>query len=65
MSLKNLFFPKFMRKYIEYYKEYGLKKTIKDHGWRLFVIVFFFYLVRDGLLYIIIPYFAAKGIFNF
>ena len=54
-----------MRKYIEYYKEHGLKKTIKDHGWRLFVIVFFFYLVRDGLLYIIIPYFAAKGIFNF
>ena len=65
MSLKNLFFPKFMRKYIEYYKEHGLKKTIKDHGWRLFVIVFVFYLVRDGLLYIIIPYFAAKGIFNF
>ena len=54
-----------MRKYLEYYKEYGLKKTIKDHGWRLFVIVFFFYLVRDSLLYIIIPYFAAKGIFNF
>ena len=54
-----------MRKYVEYYKEYGLKKTINDHGWRLFVIVFVFYLVRDSLLYIIIPYFAAKGIFNF
>ena len=65
MSLKNLFFPKFMRKYFEYYKEYGLTKTIKNYGWRLFVIVFVFYFVRDFLLYIIIPYFVAKGIFNF
>ena len=65
MSFKEKLIPKFHLKYIIYYQEHGFKKTIKKFGWKLFAIIFIYYLVRDSILYIIIPYFAMKGIFNF
>ena len=65
MTLREKLIPKFLRKYVTYYRYHGFKKTIKRYGWKLFAIIFMFYLVRDTILYIIIPYFAMKGIFNF
>tara|TARA_B100000579_G_scaffold108787_1_gene86719 strand:- start:6129 stop:6326 length:198 start_codon:yes stop_codon:yes gene_type:complete len=65
MSFKEKLIPKFLLNYIIYYQEYGFKKTMKKFGWKLFAITFIYYLVRDSILYIIIPYFAMKGIFNF
>ncbi len=50
---------------IDYYLENGFRKTVKKFGWKLFAIIFLYYLIRDSILYIIIPYFALKGIFNF
>ena len=65
MTLREKLIPKFLHKYVKYYRDHGFKKTIKKYGWKLFAIIFMFYLVRDTILYIIIPYFAMKGIFNF
>jgi len=65
MSIKNKLIPAFLKNYHSYYKKNGFKKTIKVHGWKFFGIIFVFYLIRDSILYIIIPYFALKGIFNF
>tara|TARA_B110000014_G_scaffold160154_1_gene112798 strand:- start:478 stop:675 length:198 start_codon:yes stop_codon:yes gene_type:complete len=65
MSIKDKLIPAFLKKYHSYYKENGFKKTIRTHGLKLFGIIFLFYLIRDSILYIIIPYFALKGIFNF
>lgn len=65
MTLREKLIPKFLQKYVTYYRYNGFKKTIKRYGWKLFAIIFMFYLVRDTILYIIIPYFAMKGIFNF
>ena len=65
MLFKEKLIPKFLLKYIIYYQKHGFKKTIKKFGWKLFAIIFIYYLVRDSILYIIIPYFAMKGIFNF
>jgi len=65
MSFKQKLIPKFLRKYVNYYVENGFTKTLKEFGWKLFAIIFLFYLIRDSILYIIIPYFALKGIFNF
>ena len=64
-TLKNKLIPYFLKEYIIYYQENGFKKTIQKFGLKLIAIIFFFYLVRDSILYIIIPYFALKGIFNF
>ncbi len=65
MSFKQKLIPKFLKKYVNYYLEHGFKKTVKKFGWKLFAIIFLYYLIRDSILYIIIPYFALKGIFNF
>ena len=65
MTLREKLIPKFLLKYVTYYRNHGFKKTIKKYGWKFFAIIFMFYLVRDTILYIIIPYFAMKGIFNF
>ncbi len=64
-TLKNKLIPNFLKKYIIYYKDNGLKLTIKKFGFKLILGIFIFYLIRDSILYIIIPYFALKGIFNF
>lgn len=63
MTFKEKLIPKFLRKYVFYYREHGFKKTVKKFGWKLFAIIFLYYLIRDSILYIIIPYFVLKGIF--
>jgi len=63
-TLKNKLIPNFLKKYIIYYNDHGLKLTIKKFGLKLIVGIVLFYLIRDSILYIIIPYFALKGIFN-
>ena len=57
--MKNLM-PNFIKENINYYKQNGLKKTIKKLGWKVVLLVFLFYLIRDSILYIIIPYFVAR-----
>ncbi len=64
-TLKNKLIPNFLKEYIIYYQENGFKKTIQKFGIKLIVTIIAFYFVRDTILYIIIPYFALKGIFNF
>ena len=64
-TLKNKLIPNFLKEYIIYYQENGFKKTIQKFGIKLIVTIIIFYFVRDTILYIIIPYFALKGIFNF
>ena len=56
----NNLMPNFIKENINYYKKNGLKKTIKKLGWKVVLLVFLFYLIRDSILYIIIPYFVAK-----
>ena len=56
----NNLMPSFIKENINYYKKNGLKKTIKKLGWKVVLLVFLFYLIRDSILYIIIPYFVAR-----
>jgi len=56
----NNLIPNFIKENINYYKKNGLKKTIKKLGWKVVLLVFLFYLIRDSILYIIIPYFVAR-----
>ena len=56
----NNLMPNFIKENINYYKKNGLKKTIKKLGLKVVLLVFLFYLIRDSILYIIIPYFVAR-----
>ena len=53
--LRNRLFPNFLKVYVNFYKENGLKLTIKKYGIKLILTVFIFYLIRDSILYLIIP----------
>jgi len=37
---------------------------MKAKGWKIVLAVFLFYLIRDSLLYILLPYLAARGLFG-
>ncbi len=49
-------------------REFGLKYALKDlfkkYGWKVGVVLFFYYLIRDVTLYIIIPYLVYKGLMS-
>ena len=60
MPVKNPF--KFLSKYVKIFKESGFKGLIKEGGWKLLIGFFLYYLIRDTILYIIIPYLIVKGI---
>lgn len=38
-------------------------KEVKKLGWKFMLAFFLFYLIRDSILYILIPYLIAKGLF--
>ena len=62
MSIRNLFKSKFLKKYTKIYKENGFKGVLKEGGWKVITYFVLFYLIRDTILYIIIPYLIVKGI---
>tara|TARA_B100001758_G_C18159614_1_gene478423 strand:+ start:432 stop:620 length:189 start_codon:yes stop_codon:yes gene_type:complete len=60
MKIKNPF--KFIKKYVKIFRESGFKGLIKEGGWKLVIYFFLYYLIRDTILYIIIPYLVVKGV---
>jgi len=50
--------PKWIVEWTKMIKEDGIKSFIKQKGWKVVAAIFVFYLIRDSILYIIIPYFA-------
>lgn len=61
MKWRDFLIPKFLKKYRKVLKEEGFKALIKKHGWKVFGIIFTYYLIRDSILYILIPYLIARG----
>ena len=61
---RNFLKPKLITKYTEIYVREGFRGVIKRGGWKLVVYFFLFYLIRDTILYILIPYFIGKGIID-
>ena len=64
MKLKSYFTREKGKEYKEVFKQGGLKGLITQYGWKLVVAVFLYYLIRDSILYILIPYLIAKGLFS-
>jgi len=40
-------------------------KDVKALGWKFIVVFILFYLIRDTLLYIVLPYLVYKGVIKF
>ena len=58
------FSPKFINEWLEIKREGGLKLLFKKKGWYVIVAIVTYYLIRDSILYILIPYLIYKGIFK-
>ena len=54
--------PKFILDWGKIRKDGGFLKLLKKKGSKAVVVFILFYLIRDSLLYIIIPILIAKGI---
>lgn len=42
------------------FREKGFKGVIRRFGWKLFAVLFVYYLVRDVTLYILLPWYLAS-----
>jgi hypothetical protein len=58
----SLFKPRFISDWNQIRKKEGLKALLKKKGWKVIFVFFLFYLIRDLLLYILIPWLIIKGI---
>ena len=61
MNFRNLLIPKKIQTLRADLKAKGGKKFVMDMGWKVVLGVFIFYLIRDSLLYLLIPYLVARG----
>jgi len=60
--LVSLWKPKFIQEWRAILKEKGVKGFVKEKGWKIVVLLFLYYLIRDTILYIIIPYLVINNI---
>ena len=44
-------------------KKCGFKELLRRRGWKFFLVIIGYYLIRDTIIYIIIPFCIAKGLF--
>lgn len=44
-------------------KKSGFKELLRRRGWKFFAIIVAYYTVRDTILYIILPFCVARGLF--
>ena len=65
--LRNNFIVRFYRFYIFesilIVKDGGFRELLRRRGWRIVLVIGGYYLVRDTIVYLLIPYCLAKGIF--
>ncbi len=54
--------PQFIKSWLSIVREEGIKSLLKQKGWKVVVAFILFYLVRDSILYIIIPILAINGV---
>lgn len=51
-----LYRPKFIDEWREIRAKGGYRLLMKEKGWKIFIVFVLFYLIRDSILYILIPY---------
>jgi hypothetical protein len=54
--------PTFIQEWNAIRQKGGYRLLIKKKGWAIILAFFIFYLIRDGLLYLVPLYFALKEI---
>ena len=61
----SFFRPRFMQSWLDAYHRGGIKELLSEKGWKVLLAFFLFYLVRDSILYIIIPWLGYNHLSTF
>jgi hypothetical protein len=62
MSFRKFLTPRWVDRYADIYRKEGFKGVMLKGGLWLLVGFILFYLIRDSILYLLIPYLITKGI---
>ncbi len=54
--------PSFMREWVRLIKKDGMKEFFRQKGWKMVAAFIVFYLIRDSILYLLIPYLIINNI---
>lgn len=60
----SIYKPDFIREWGDIRRKGGYKLLIREKGWTVVLAFFIFYLIRDSILYLIIPYLMMKDIIS-
>ena len=55
--------PLFIIDWVKLLREEGIKDFTKKRGWKVLWTIVIFYAIRDGILYILLPFLIYLGIF--
>ena len=61
----SFFRPRFMQSWLDAYQRGGIKELLSEKGWKVLLAFFLFYLIRDSILYIIIPWLGYNHLSTF
>ncbi|MFQ5636497.1 MAG: hypothetical protein ACE5IR_00700 [bacterium] len=61
-SARKFFKPRIIREWTTLWREKGFRGFAKEKGWKVVAGVVLFYLVRDTLLYLILPLWAGRSL---
>ncbi len=61
MDFRKILKPRIIQEWTALIREKGLKGFVREKGWKVVILIFAYYLVRDTTLYIIIPFLIAQG----
>lgn len=64
MSWRKRLTPAFIREWVGIWRKEGFRALIKQKGWKVVVVIIIYYLIRDSILYILIPYLIARGLMS-
>jgi len=60
----SIYKPDFIREWGDIRRKGGYKLLVREKGWTVVLAFFIFYLIRDSILYLIIPYLMMKNIIS-
>jgi hypothetical protein len=60
----SIYKPDFIREWGDIRRKGGYKLLVREKGWTVVLAFFIFYLIRDSILYLIIPYLMMKDIIS-
>jgi len=60
----SIYKPGFIREWGDIRRKGGYKLLIREKGWTVVLAFFIFYLIRDSILYLIIPYLMMKNVIS-